>query len=439
MDQWLIEQARNRDLLTLVDTPLKRVATTGGGEYAGPCPFCGGTDRFRVQPGRGGRGGQWYCRHCGGDRWHDAIAFAMRRDNSDFAGAVAALTGITPVFASFAIHTSASCYDPPTPVVPPRVSWQERARAFVVSCQTTLWDNPAAARALAWLRERNLADETIRAAGLGCNLETYWEARESWGLEPEMNNQGRPRRVWLPRGVVIPWWAGNELWRVNIRRPDADLGEDDAKYIGPSGWCNGLYGIDRLRSDRPAVMVEGEIDALTVHQAAGDVVATVATGSAGGSRRARWIAQLALAPLVLVAFDADEAGEEAAKYWCRVLPQARRWRPYWQDTNQMARDGADVRAWVEAGIAHAAGTHCTEELDIAYAQAVAEIDRYHQALSLSSSPVRQSLTQSEEQVTNAFLAGDKAALRSALESARKRYHQARSLAADESILPDELR
>ena len=32
------------DLLAIVsvDTPLKRVAATSGGEYAGPCPFCGG-------------------------------------------------------------------------------------------------------------------------------------------------------------------------------------------------------------------------------------------------------------------------------------------------------------------------------------------------------------------------------------------------------------
>src|SRR5207245_596775 len=36
------------DLLGLIgaDTRLKKVAMTGGGEYAGACPFCGGRDRF---------------------------------------------------------------------------------------------------------------------------------------------------------------------------------------------------------------------------------------------------------------------------------------------------------------------------------------------------------------------------------------------------------
>ena len=50
------------DLLELIgrDARLRKVASTRGGEYAGPCPFCGGRDRFRVQPRRG----RWWCRGC---------------------------------------------------------------------------------------------------------------------------------------------------------------------------------------------------------------------------------------------------------------------------------------------------------------------------------------------------------------------------------------
>ncbi len=67
------------DLLSLIghDTPLKKIASTGGGEWTGPCPFCGGRDRFRVQPERG----RWWCRQCSeDDRWGDAIAYLRRRD-----------------------------------------------------------------------------------------------------------------------------------------------------------------------------------------------------------------------------------------------------------------------------------------------------------------------------------------------------------------------
>lgn len=48
----MIDQA-HIDLLSLIqrDVRLKRVAGTHGGEYAGPCPFCGeGEDRLRVWP-----------------------------------------------------------------------------------------------------------------------------------------------------------------------------------------------------------------------------------------------------------------------------------------------------------------------------------------------------------------------------------------------------
>jgi len=40
------------DLLAEIeqDTRLKRTSTSRGGQYNGPCPWCGGLDRFRVQP-----------------------------------------------------------------------------------------------------------------------------------------------------------------------------------------------------------------------------------------------------------------------------------------------------------------------------------------------------------------------------------------------------
>jgi DNA primase len=79
-------------------------------------------------------------------------------------------------------------------------------------------------------------------------------------------------------------------------------------------------------------------------------VATVATGATGGARRMHWIARLALCSAVLVAYDADTAGDTAAAYWLERLENARRWRPYWGDANEMAQAGADVRAWVAAGV-----------------------------------------------------------------------------------------
>ena len=48
--------------------------------------------------------------------------------------------------------------------------------------------------------------------------------------------------------------------------------------------------------------------------------------------------------------DADRAGDTATRYWLQLLPNARRWRPFWEDANQMARDGVDLRSWLKAGL-----------------------------------------------------------------------------------------
>jgi len=333
------------DLLALVstDTPLKRAASTNGGEWAGPCPFCGGRDRFRVQPNARGKG-RWFCRGCGHGRWHDAVDYVRRRDGLGFRDALQRLR-VGP--GENTCPRPSPRPRPPAPLAPPGPTWQAAARAFCEACRATLWA-PGGARALAWLRQRHLRDRTIRAAGLGYNPADRCDAWATWGLEPR---EGRPG-VWLPRGIVIPWVIGAHLWRVNVRRPLArrQLAAGAHKYVGPAGFANGLYNAGALTAGQPAMLVEGELDALTIAQEAGDLVSPVATGATGGARRARWIARLALCSVVLVAYDADAPGEAAAAYWLELLPNARRWRPYWEDANAMAQAGADVRAWVAAAM-----------------------------------------------------------------------------------------
>ena len=92
LPQTQIAQARQVDLLRLVepDTTLIRIANTHGGEYAGPCPFCGGTDRFHIVPSAG----KWYCRQCT-PRGGDAIDYVQRREQVAFQAAVDLLAGVT--------------------------------------------------------------------------------------------------------------------------------------------------------------------------------------------------------------------------------------------------------------------------------------------------------------------------------------------------------
>ena len=62
------------DLLELVErhTRLRKIGNVSGRgpEYAGPCPRCGGTDRFHVQADAG----RWFCRRCH-PQWGDVIDY----------------------------------------------------------------------------------------------------------------------------------------------------------------------------------------------------------------------------------------------------------------------------------------------------------------------------------------------------------------------------
>jgi len=86
-----IPATKRTNLVDLIGdyTQLKKSAH---GEWAGPCPRCGGTDRFRVT----NKG--WFCRHCTGEpgangHWKDAIDFIQFVSGVDFRTAYFKLVG----------------------------------------------------------------------------------------------------------------------------------------------------------------------------------------------------------------------------------------------------------------------------------------------------------------------------------------------------------
>jgi hypothetical protein len=59
------------ELLELAKQDTQLVQTARSGEHSGPCPFCGGHDRFNVWPSEG----RFWCRQCG--RSGDTIAYMV--------------------------------------------------------------------------------------------------------------------------------------------------------------------------------------------------------------------------------------------------------------------------------------------------------------------------------------------------------------------------
>jgi Toprim-like len=157
------------------------------------------------------------------------------------------------------------------------------------------------------------------------------------------------KKIYLLQGIVFPWYVGSELWRVLFRRDDNNIPKDE-RYKPIAGGGNTFYQVDTLRPNAPAMLVEGVLDALAVWQEAGDLIAVVAAGTTSG-RLERWIGRLDLASTVLIALDADQAGDMASDWWLKTLgPRARRWRQFWDDLAAMLQGGANLRTWMREGL-----------------------------------------------------------------------------------------
>jgi DNA primase len=326
------------DLVALIERTatirLVRVATSAGGEYHGPCPWCGGQDRFFVQPEHPTRP-HYQCRQCG--RNGDAIAFLREYCGMSFIEACQELDIEPGGYSAFARSPVRNPDDAPCK------EWQARAKEFIHVAQQLLWSHKGK-EALDYLYGRGLNNKTIEYAQLGYCPVWYKDTLEAWGLTSEDTQKDMLR---IPDGIIIPWRYGDQVWKFAVKRPFAK--KDELNYGQVVGSKEGLYNADMVHAGRPVVMVEGEFDALAIIQACPGFP-VVATGSVSRARTPRWLSHLSRVSQVLISFDADEAGDEGSHYWLDQLDTAMRWRPWAKDPNEMLQYGQDIRNWLSMGL-----------------------------------------------------------------------------------------
>ena len=236
------------DLLTLAgcDTTLRRVSSSGGGEWAGPCPFCGGRDRFRIQPHRPD-GGRWFCRQCSDNHWQDAIDYLKRRESLTTKDAVIRLTGGS--IPNRQIETDL----PEQPKID-RTLWSMKAIEFADHCTGALWSD-IGRQAVSWLKSRGLEPDTIKAAGLGYNQYRLEIDGALWGLD---------RKVTLPQGITIPNHDHLGIHAIKVRM--SVPASSQKKYSMVTGSRVWLYGGDTCHGALTACLFESELDAILAWQ-----------------------------------------------------------------------------------------------------------------------------------------------------------------------------
>lgn len=326
---------RNRIIDLLPD--LKR----SGSYHVGPCPFCGGRDRFNVKSLEDGD--LWICRQCGDGKYHDAIDFFMQLNGRPF-GEIVDLTSDTVSKTKFnrlvtsgpkPIQTQPPSLVPGL-IVPPPEDWQ--ISAIIAACEAANYlrgTTPDTASVRKYLDEqRKLTRWSVDTFTIGYN--------------PVRRRVGG---AWLEPGITIPGMVDGELWYLQVRTTAAArAGRRLGKYSCLAGSKLGaLYNADRLLDANTAIVVEGEFDAMVLSQyCPSPEVCVVTMGSAGSLPPVTWLRYFAGVDDIVLLMDNDKVGQAALDRWRQKLPRARvaHLPDGSKDVTDYRRNGGNLVEWI---------------------------------------------------------------------------------------------
>ena len=270
----LIRQIKEQaDLMAYITTDMQLCSHRNGGEYQGPCPFCGGEDRFHVQPYHPSHG-RWFCRQCTGDigdggKWQDIFDFIQHRDNTDFNNAFVFLSNQITTTSEDATERRQSTKKPDKPrydfTTP---DWQHNQTKLASNAHLDLiyHSTPQAHEVALYLDNRNI-NETMRSKyNLGAGRFQMIRSRDKQN-QPVYQN-----------ALVIPWLMPRQHSTTNLTAlqyrfigPKLDPHDRetiiDQRYGSIAGSKRILFGTQFCSPDaHTLIMTEGELNAISIDQ-----------------------------------------------------------------------------------------------------------------------------------------------------------------------------
>lgn len=313
------ELARRVDVMDLIagTVELKRVSD---GEWAGPCPACGGKDRLHVR-----RDG-WFCRQCQPldpvHGWHNPIDWLVWSERLSVKDAVRRLLRVSrnnPVITQKTPET-------------PDAAWQRKAAHLCSGAAGRLWSDEGKP-GRDYLLRRGLEPHVWEQFGLG--YACHWHA----GAQAE-----------IP-AIVIPWVYGRKTVAVRFRflnPPDKTklVSLKGSRFSGvlfgsqglPDYVWQPLPGHGRCAEGRSTlILCEGELNALSIWQVAHNQrVDVLSLGSESAKLTDKSVTFTQRYGQVIVWMDKGEVADAIAEQ----LPGAAR---------VQSPKGKDANDWLQAG------------------------------------------------------------------------------------------
>ncbi len=290
------------DLLSLAENDTRLMQH--GGYAAGPCPFCGGTDRFIIK--KDGAGYRWYCRKCGDGKYHTALDYIMKRQRLDVWNAMLwavrqpseGLAGLKKPLEKIIAHG---------PELPLAVFQREALREMWTGFD--ILQDTASAQGdpgRSYLQQRGIRLEAANCWRIGFTPAAW---------DPSVQCR-RP-------ALILPWWEypsrASDPLVTAIRYRFIDDHPGGLRYMSRPGGKFVIYGLwSYFHEDRTLMLVEGELNAVSIWQMAPAGVTVMSFGSEGGIRSEALKQLAARYERVIVWADAAEK----ARQLCRLLPGA---------------------------------------------------------------------------------------------------------------------
>jgi len=346
------------DLLKIIEAAggtFKKFASSKGGIFKGPCPWCGGRDRFSIYPND--KDGWYICNQC--KKRGDAVEFFSDYHGMSFRKACIAagcpeklkdLDQNNPVQQTPAPENARARVDhdkwEPRAITPPSESWVTKSEIILYSSYKFLLSGQGK-KHRDYLNARGITNETIMKARLGYNQVPVQYSYESFGLPPEKDRDGKERTVWIPAGVIIPYYNDSGLVRIRIRNENP---HGKSRYVLLTGGTTEFFIYPGCSDSKKTMIVESELDGWLMWQEAGDDINIMALGNSTTRPDTEAHKILSECPGILSALDSDDAGLIETSWWGKHYKTTLWPVPKGKDPGEAFVLGVDLGSWARAWV-----------------------------------------------------------------------------------------